>query len=81
MTARVTAAHLVRNYILHLQFSDGQEGDVDLEGELYGEVFEPLRDPTQFSQFKVEPDLGTIVWPNGADFAPEFLHRLVRVPA
>lgn len=81
MTPRVTEAHYVRDYILHVRFADGNEGDVDLEGELHGEVFEPLRDPTYFRQFQVRMDLGTIVWPNGADFAPEFLHDLVRIPA
>jgi len=77
----VIEAHLVRDYVVHLQFSDGLEGEVDLESELHGEVFEPLRDPAQFSQFELRHDLGTIVWPNGADFAPEFLYGLIRVPA
>jgi len=81
MTPRVTEAHHVRDYVLHVRFADGNEGDVDLEGELFGEVFEPLRDPTYFRQFQVRPDLGTVVWPNGADFAPEFLHDLVRISA
>jgi hypothetical protein len=42
-------------------------------------VFEPLKDVEYFKRFKVAPDLGTLVWPNGADFAPEFLHDAVRV--
>jgi len=81
MTPRVIKAHYVRDYVLHLRFADGSEGDVDLESELHGEVFEPLRDPAYFRQLQVRPDLGTIVWPNGADFAPEFLYELVKIPA
>jgi len=81
MTPRVIEATYVHNYVLHLRFAGGQEGDVDLKSELHGEVFEPLRDPAYFRQFQVRPDLGTIVWPNGADFAPEFLYELVRIPA
>ena len=81
MTPRVIKAHYVRDYVLHLRFADGSEGDVDLESELHGEVFEPLRDPAYFRQLQVRADLGTIVWPNGADFAPEFLYELVKIPA
>jgi hypothetical protein len=44
-------------------------------------VFEPLRDPEVFKRFRVDPEFRTLVWPNGADFAPEFLHRKVRVTA
>jgi hypothetical protein len=81
MMLGVIEAHYARDYVLHVRFADGHEGDVDLEGELHGEVFEPLRDPAYFRQFQVRTDLGTIVWPNGADFAPEFLYDLVRIPA
>ena len=44
-------------------------------------VFEPLRDEAYFKGFQVHPELHTITWPNGADFAPEFLYEKVRVPA
>ncbi len=81
MTPRVVEASYVRDSILHVRFADGQEGDIDLERELSGEVFEPLQEPTLFRQFYVRKDLGTIVWPNGADFAPEFLYKLVRIAA
>jgi hypothetical protein len=46
---------------------------------LWGEVFYPLRDPAYFKRFTVHPELLTLVWPNGADFSPEFLHQAVRV--
>lgn len=64
--------HLQR-YELRLEFNNGTVKDVDLAGELHGRVFEPLRDPRFFGQVQVNPETGTIEWPNGADFAPEFL--------
>ncbi len=48
MIPRVQEAHYVQGYTIHLRFSDGTEGDVDLAGELYGELFEPLKDQTLF---------------------------------
>ena len=65
-----------KDYEVRLQFSDGVVKDVDLNGELYGEVFEPLRDPVFFRQVKVSQETRTIEWPNGADFAPEFLYEI-----
>jgi len=56
-------------------------GEVDLSAELYGPVFEPLRDVEVFKQFSIHPEFHTLVWPSGADFAPEFLHRAARVAA
>ena len=78
---RVTEVRHVRDYILWLRFSDGVEGEVDLADELDGPVFEPLRQPAMFRSFQLHPDLHTVTWSNGADFAPEFLHERVRVPA
>ena len=57
-----------------LRFDDGVDGEVDLSAELDGEVFEPLRDRKYFARFVVDD---TLLWPNGADFAPEFLHERV----
>lgn len=70
----VESAHPLGGHRVWLRFDDGLEGEIDLAGELYGEVFEPLRDPAYFAGFRVED---TLVWPNGADFAPEFLRDLV----
>ena len=67
-----------RDYRLWLRFADGVEGEVDLQNELWGEVFEPLNDKTQFAAFVLNKDLGTIVWSNGADFSPEFLYEKLR---
>jgi len=63
------------DYLLWLQFADGVEGVVDLEAELWGEVFEPLKEKHLFAAFELDPELNTVVWPNGADFAPEFLYQ------
>jgi len=78
---RVTEARHVRDRILWLRFDDGIEGEVDLANELDGPIFEPLRDVSKFQEFVLHPELHTVTWPNGADFAPEFLHALVKVPA
>ncbi|MFV1976489.1 MAG: DUF2442 domain-containing protein [Candidatus Scalindua sp.] len=62
-------------YRIWLRFSDGVEGEVDFENELWGEVFQPLKDKTRFAELSLDKELETIVWPNGADFAPEFLYQ------
>ena len=81
MNYDVIEARYVRDYIIWLKFRDGTSGEIDLESELWGEVFEPLKDIAFFRQFSVHPEFETLVWPNGADFAPEFLHDNVRVTA
>jgi hypothetical protein len=65
-------------YRLWFEFSDGLSVEVELAAELDGPIFEPLRDPAMFAQVSVDPEINTIAWPNGADFAPEFLRKLVR---
>jgi hypothetical protein len=62
---------------LELSFSDGAHAVVDVEPLLSGPVFEPLREPSYFALVALDPVCGTIVWPNGADFAPEALHSLI----
>lgn len=81
MIPRVNEAKLVRDFVIWMRFNDGSEAEVDFSGELDGPIFEPLRDPKVFAQFRLDRELHTLVWPNGADFAPEFLHQHVRVPA
>jgi hypothetical protein len=80
MDYTIVAAHHVRDFIVWLKFADGSEGEVDLSSELWGEIFEPLKDPAYFRQLAVA-EYGTITWPNGADFAPEFLYEQVSVGA
>jgi uncharacterized protein DUF2442 len=77
----IVDARYVSEYIVWLRFEDGTQGEVDLSAELYGPVFEPLKDQALFSQVRVNPDTGTIEWPNKADFAPEFLYERVHVTA
>lgn len=74
-TARVTTVEPLGAFILRLGFDDGAVREIDLEAELWAPVFEPLRrDPQLFRQVRVDDELGTIVWPNGADFDPDVLH-------
>ena len=81
MFLHVKEAKYLRNYVIWVRFNDGIEGEVDLEGELTGTIFGPLKDKKLFKSFKIDPTLETIVWQNGADLAPEFLHDNVRIPA
>jgi Protein of unknown function (DUF2442) len=76
MFVHVSAVEYLGEYRLWLRFSNGVEGVVDLESELYGEIFQPLRDKTLFQQVYLTSR--TVEWPNGADFAPEFLLAQVR---
>ena len=75
MIPRIRNASYVRDYVIQITFDDGKSGLVDLKDELYGEVFEPLLDKQYFRAFSVNNDIHTIVWENGADFAPEFLYE------
>ncbi|MFP4501276.1 MAG: DUF2442 domain-containing protein [Candidatus Hydrogenedentota bacterium] len=77
MTPKLETVEYVGGYTLHLKFSDGAEGDLDLQDELWGEVFEPLQDLDFFQRFHVDRELNAITWPSGADLAPEFLYEQV----
>jgi Protein of unknown function (DUF2442) len=59
-------------------FSDGTVGDVDFSAQRWTGVLEPLNDSTYFAQVRVDPEAGTIVWPNGLDLAPELLYERAR---
>ena len=75
MTPRLTRATYLHDYKIRVTFDDGREGILDLENELWGEVFEPLKDTSVFRSFRMDTELDTIVWPTGADLAPEFLYE------
>lgn len=81
MILHVKQAKYLHDYVIWLRFNDGAEGEVDLADELEGEVFSPLKDISKFKSFKVDPVLGTIVWENGADLAPEFLYENMKILA
>ena len=77
MFLHVLEAKHVRDYVVRLTFSDGAAGEVDLRAELEGPIFGTLRDIEQFKRFSVA--CHTLTWPNGADFAPEFLRERIAV--
>ena len=77
MIPRLAEATYVTGYKVALKFQDGAEGVIDLEPELWGEVFEPLKDQELFKQVRLDRELNTICWDNGADFAPEFLYEAI----
>ncbi|WP_044407824.1 DUF2442 domain-containing protein [Thiomicrospira microaerophila] len=74
MFLHVVEAEAINGFKIKITFNDGREGTADLADALNGSVFEPLKDPFIFSSLKVDPELETVVWPNGADLAPEFLY-------
>lgn len=70
----VTAVETLTDYTLRLTFDDGSEREVDLADDLWGPMGEPLRDLAYFRQVQVDPELRTVVWPNGFDLDPDVLH-------
>lgn len=79
MILRITSSAVVGPFTLRLAFNNGHERIVDLASMLTGPVFEPLRDQTYFALAQLDPVCGTVVWPNGADFAPEALYEATAV--
>ena len=75
---RITEARYVKNFVIWIRFNNGVEGEVDLGTQLAGRIFKPLKKSGYFKKFKLDDDALTLTWPNGADFAPEFLYDLVR---
>ncbi len=76
MILHVVKAEYVADHRVHLCFNNGSEGEVDLAKSLDGPIFAPLKDVDYFRQFRLEGH--TLAWENGADFAPEYLHQLLR---
>ena len=71
---RVRSFQLVAPYTLCVQFDDQTEQVIDFEQVLAGELYRPLRDFALFNQVRIDPEVHTLVWPNGADFDPATLH-------
>lgn len=71
---RVRCVEVIAPWVLRVTFDDDLERTIDLEPVLAGELYGPLRDPELFRQVRVDPEVYTVVWPNGADFDPATLH-------
>ena len=74
MFLQVIEAQYLENYKLNLKFNNNEIKQVNLKDELYGEIFEPLKDIKNFKNFFISHN--TVEWNNGADFAPEFLYKI-----
>jgi len=70
-----TEATVIADHRLRIRFEDGIEGEIDFSGMHWNGVFAPLEDPSYFAQARI--DIGTVVWPNDADIAPETLYHWV----
>jgi Protein of unknown function (DUF2442) len=81
MILRILGAEVRGPHRLWLSFSDGTRTEVDVRPLLTGPMFEPLREPSYFARATLDPVCGTVVWPNGADIAPEALHALAEAEA
>ena len=66
---------MVGDHVLRLLFSDGTVGDVDFSAERWTGVLAPLTDPVYFAEVTVDPEAGTLAWPDGIDLAPEPLYE------
>ena len=76
MILRITDAEVCGSHSLRLVFNDGTRKAVNVRPLLVGPIFEPLKDPVFFAQATLNDECGTLIWPNGADFAPEALRSL-----
>lgn len=77
---RVKFVQVLEGFNAFLVFTDGSTKTIDLAPFLKGPMFEPLKDPARFREVRVDPELVTIVWPNGADVCPDVLFH-GRIPA
>jgi hypothetical protein len=74
----ITAATVTRHGVFHLTFADGLSGEVDVLDRMQGSVFEEARTPEGFAPVNVDAETCTVVWPGGADLAPDTLYERVR---
>ena len=72
---KIIDAAVIGPHTLRIRFDDGMERTVDLTEVLQGPIYGPLRDPQFFAQVRIDPEIHTLVWPNGADFDPETLYN------
>jgi len=71
---RVQSFEIVAPYILLVRFDDNTEQTIDFRPILAGELYRPLRNLSLFNEVRIDPEVHTLVWPNGADFDPATLH-------
>ncbi len=79
MILHVKEAKYLHDYVIWVKFNNGAAGEINLQNELYGEMFESLKKIDNFMKFSIDPEMETIVWENGADLAPEFLYENIKV--
>ena len=78
---RVESFQIEAPYTLRIQFDDGTEQVIDFRPIMAGSLFAPLRDTVLFNQVRIDPEVRTLVWPNGADFDPATLHDWAEIRA
>ncbi len=78
LTPDIESAAVVEHGVLDLTFADGTRGEVEVLTRMVGPVFEEARTPGGFEKVAVDPETGTVVWPGGADLAPDTLYERVR---
>jgi hypothetical protein len=81
LTPDITTVVAVRHGVVALTFADGLHGEVDILDRMHGPVFADARTPEGFARIAVDRETGTIVWPGGADLAPDTLYQRVRTGA
>lgn len=78
ITPDITAVEVVRHGVLRLTFADGLSGEADVLDRMRGPVFEDARTPEGFAKVEVDSETGTVVWPGGADLAPDTLYERIK---
>jgi hypothetical protein len=81
LTPDITNVAVPRHGVLHLTFADGETGEVAVLERMRGPVFDEARTPAGFAQVAIDAETGTIVWPGGADLAPDTLYERIRTGA
>ncbi len=81
LTPDITAVSVVRHGVLRLTFADGLAGELDVLARMHGPVFDKARSPAGFAKATVDAETGTVVWPGGADLAPDTLYQRLRTGA
>jgi hypothetical protein len=74
----VVAVEALPDYRIAVKFADGTEGVVDLTDDLWGPMFEPLKDPARFAQVTIDREAGAVCWPDGPDLAPDAMYDEIK---